>query len=284
MPKQPVASCHDMIVRMEPSAAPARQQEFAAQPLPRNWKVLSARFFNRDASIVARELLGKLLVRRYTAPRRATKAHQYCAVANPKATNHGTALCHIGQYGVGDPKCELLIGRVVEAEAYLGQIDPAAHAFNGKTPRNAVLFGPPGIAYVYFIYGNHYCLNVSCMPEGHAGCVLFRALEPVAGLATMAKLRGLDLCGLDQAPPAGNALPRSISSGPGRLTQAMAITRQAHNGMALTSASSELFLTDDGWRPERTAATARINVTKAADRLLRYVIAGNPFVSAKRIG
>jgi DNA-3-methyladenine glycosylase len=172
----------------------------------------------------------------------------------------------------------LLAGRVVEAEAYLGQIDPAAHAFTGKTPRNAVLFGPPGIAYVYLIYGNHYCLNVSCMPEGNAGCVLFRALEPVAGLASMAKLRGLDL-----APPARSSQLRSISSGPGRLTQAMAITRQAHNGMALTSARSELFLTDDGWRPERIVTTPRINVTKAADRPLRYLIAGNPFVSGTRV-
>jgi DNA-3-methyladenine glycosylase len=203
-------------------------------------KALLAAFFNRDASIVARELLGKLLVRRYG--------------------------------------CELLSGRVVEAEAYLGQVDPAAHAYAGKTPRNAVLFGPPGFAYVYFIYGNYYCMNVSCMPEGNAGCVLLRALEPVAGLAMMAKLRGLDL-----ASPASNAQLRSISSGPGRLTQAMAITRQAHNGMALTSASSELFLADDGWRPERIATTPRINVTKAADRPLRYVIAGNPFVSGKRV-
>jgi DNA-3-methyladenine glycosylase len=256
-----------MILRMEQSGVQARQHE-----------PLSAAFFNRDASIVARELLGKLLVRRYAAPTRATKAHQYCAATNPKATDHGPTLCHIGQYGAGDPKCELLAGRVVEAEAYLGQIDPAAHAFTGKTPRNAVLFGPPGVAYVYFIYGNHYCLNVSCMPEGNAGCVLFRALEPVAGLASMAKLRGLNL-----ASPASNAQLRSISSGPGRLTQAMAITRQAHNGMALTSARSELFLTDDGWRPERIATTPRINVTKAAERPLRYVIAGNPFVSGKRV-
>jgi DNA-3-methyladenine glycosylase len=171
----------------------------------------------------------------------------------------------------------LLIGRVVEAEAYLGQIDPAAHAYIGKTPRNAVLFGPPGIAYVYFIYGNHYCLNVSCMPEGNAGCVLFRALEPVAGLASMAKLRGLDLTLLSS-----NTRLRSISSGPGRLTQAMAITRQAHNGIAMTSAQSELFLSDDGWRPERIVATPRINVTKAADKPLRYLIAGNPFVSGTR--
>jgi DNA-3-methyladenine glycosylase len=250
---------------MQPSGVSARQR-----------KPLSVRFFNRDAATVARELLGKLLVRRYQG--------------------------------------ELLVGRVVEAEAYLGQIDPAAHAFAGQTPRNAVLFGPPGIAYVYFIYGNHYCLNVSCMPAGNAEGVLFRALEPVSGLATMAKLRGLDLRGSELttlatlASSAGkspsksrlsavgvaaahdlrlagqNARLRSIASGPGRLTQAMAITRQAHNGMALTSARSELFLADDGWRPERIAATPRINVTKAADRLLRFLIAGNPFVSAKRIG
>ena len=245
----------------------------ARQPEP-----LSVAFFTRDASIVARELLGKLLVRRYAAPTRTTKAHQYCAVANPKATDHGPALCHIGQHGIGDSKCELLIGRVVEAEAYLGQVDPAAHAYAGKTPRNAVLFGPPGFAYVYFIYGNYYCMNVSCMPEGNAGCVLLRALEPVAGLALMAKLRGLDL-----APTASNAQQRLISSGPGRLTQAMAITRQAHNGIALTSASSELFFADDGWRPERIRTTPRINVTKAADRPLRYVIAGNPCVSGKRV-
>jgi len=222
---------------MQPSGVSARQR-----------KPLSVRFFNRDAATVARELLGKLLVRRYQG--------------------------------------ELLVGRVVEAEAYLGQIDPAAHASAGQTPRNAVLFGPPGVAYVYFIYGNHYCLNVSCMPAGSAEGVLFRALEPVSGLATMAKLRGLDLRAseLHDLRLAGwSSRLRSISSGPGRLTQAMAITREAHNGMALTSARSELFLADDGWRPERIAVTPRINVTKAADRLLRFLIAGNPFVSAKRI-
>ncbi len=258
-----------MIVRMEQPGVQARQRELRPQPFLRDSKVLSAEFFNRDAAIVARELLGKLLLRRYTAPTLANGVR------------------------AGAPKSELLAGRVVEAEAYLGQIDPAAHAFTGKTPRNAVLFGPPGIAYVYFIYGNHYCLNVSCMPEGNAGCVLFRALEPVAGLASMAKLRGLDLHGLDlrcldahglDLPPlATTSQLRSISSGPGRLTQAMAITRQAHNGMALTSKRSELFLADDGWRPERIITTPRINVTKAADRPLRYLIAGNPFVSGKRV-
>ncbi len=235
-------------LHMQLSAAQAQKQ--GLRPPSVDLKALPAAFFTRDASIVVRELLGKLLVRRYAAPTRKAR----------------------------DPKCELLIGRVVEAEAYLGQIDPASHAYAGKTPRNAVLFGPPGFAYVYFIYGNYYCMNVSCMPEGNAGCVLLRALEPVAGLARMAKLRGLDL-----ASTASEAQLHSISSGPGRLSQAMAITRQAHNGMALTSASSELFFADDGWRPERIVATPRINVTKAPDRLLRYVVAGNPFVSGKRV-
>jgi len=248
--------------RKQPSRFKAAQPAFAA---------LSPRFFNRDAAIVARALLGKLLVRRYAGPARGAKS------------------------GGAGPQGELLIGRVVEAEAYLGEIDPGSHAFNGKTPRNAVLFGPPGIAYVYFIYGNHYCLNVSCRSEGHAEGVLFRALEPVSGVATMARLRGLDLRGAELCRPlpastsaespsgVGSAALRLIASGPGRLAQAMAITRQAHNGMALTDAGSELFLADDGWRPARIAATPRINVTKAADRLLRFVIAGNQFVSAKRV-
>ena len=225
---------------------------------------LPAAFFNRDPREVGPDLLGKLLVRRYRE--------------------------------------ELLIGRLVETEAYLGALDPAAHAYAGKTARNAVLFGPPGIAYVYLIYGNHFCLNVSCMPEGDGEGVLFRALEPVHGLMTMAKLRDIDLPlrqkesphlldmpritkanveALAGHPATANRL-RLLCGGPGRLTQAMQITRQRHNGMPLTSADSELFLADDGFRPNRIATTVRVGLTKAADKPLRYVIVGNPFVSGKR--
>src|SRR5271157_1549231 len=137
----------------------------------RSAPILSREFFNRDAITVGRELLGKLLIRREGR--------------------------------------KLLAGRIVEDEAYLGEQDPAAHAYSGRTARNFVLFGPPGHAYVYFIYGNHYCTNVSCMPEGDAGGVLLRAMEPVCGLAEMAQERGIDL----PAAPRLSQL-RLISSGP----------------------------------------------------------------------
>ena len=135
----------------------------------------------------------------------------------------------------------MLAGRVVEDEAYLGENDPAAHAYAGLTPRNAVLFGPPGHAYVYFIYGNHYCLNVSCMPEGLGEGVLLRAMEPVFGLEAMALSRGLTLT----SPPSTSQL-RLISSGPGRMSEALGITRARDNGKDLTSRRSDLWFADDG--------------------------------------
>ncbi len=190
--------------------------------------------------MVARELLGKLLIRR-------------------------------------DGR-RLLAGRIVEDEAYLGKDDPAAHAFAGKTARNFVLFGPPGFAYVYFIYGNHYCLNVSCMPEGQGEGVLFRAMEPVYGIETMALARDFEL----PASPRPSQL-RMISSGPGRMAEAMGITRERDNNHDFTSRKSGLWLADDGFRPERIAATPRIGITKAVDHPLRFLIAGNPYVSGKRV-
>jgi DNA-3-methyladenine glycosylase len=195
---------------------------------------------DRDPRLVAPDLLGKLLVRR--------------------------------------EKGEILMGRIVEVEAYLGAGDAAAHAAAGRTDRNSVLFGPPGRAYVYFIYGNHYCLNVSCLPEGDAGGVLFRALEPVSGLETMARNRGVKL----PRQPRTSDL-RGLTSGPGRLAQALRITRPRDNGKDLTDSHSDLQLGDDGFAPPQVATTARIGITKSADIPLRYVIAGNLFVSPPRV-
>jgi DNA-3-methyladenine glycosylase len=205
--------------------------------------LLDAEFFNRDPRRVARELLGKLLVRK---------------------TPRG-----------------ILAGRIVETEAYLGQGDAAAHAAAGRTARNAVLFGPPGRAYVYFIYGNHYCLNVSCLPDGMPGCVLFRALEPVNGTEQMAKARGIELA--RESGLKNISLLKKISSGPGRLTAALGITRERDNGKSLASPRSDLRIADDGYRVRRTVATPRIGVVKAAEQPLRYVIAGNPFVSGRSL-
>ena len=146
------------------------------------------------------------------------------------------------------------VGRIVEVEAYFGESDPASHSFPGKTARNAVLFGPPGHAYVYFIYGMHYCLNVSCEPEGQAGGVLFRALEPICGL-------------------------KLSTSGPGRLCKAFGITRARDNDVDFTSPKSDLQIQDDGYSPNDILITPRIGITKEAARPARYVIAGTPYVS-----
>jgi DNA-3-methyladenine glycosylase len=148
------------------------------------------------------------------------------------------------------------IGRIVEVEAYFGESDPASHSFPGKTARNAVLFGPPGHAYVYFIYGMHYCLNVSCEPEGRAGGVLFRALEPICGL-------------------------KLSTSGPGRLCKAFGITRSRDNGVDFTSPSSDLQIQDDGYAANDILITPRIGITKEASRPARYLLAGNSFVSKR---
>jgi DNA-3-methyladenine glycosylase len=200
-------------------------------------RILPAEFYDRDPRRVSRELLGKLLVRR-------------------------------------EGRC-LLKGRVVEVEAYLGAGDPAAHSFVGRTDRNSALFGPPGRAYVYFIYGNHWCFNVSCMRDGIGGGVLFRAAEPIEGIAQMARARKINL---EQY-----RTMRLLTSGPGRLAQAFGITRERDNSKDLTSADSDLWIADDGFRPRHIATTVRIGITKAAERPLRYVIAGNKFVSGRKV-
>lgn len=196
-------------------------------------KLLARSFYNLDPRLVGPDLLGKVLVRRQGRKQ--------------------------------------LVGRIVEVEAYLGADDPAAHASIGKTARNAVLFGPPGYAYVYFIYGNHYCLNVSCLPDGTPGGILFRALEPIQGIPEMFKLRGLE---------EGTDL-RKLTAGPGKLAAAFGITRQQDNGKDLCSSRSDLYIADDGSPAPEVLITKRIGITKAADMPLRYVVAGNRFVSGK---
>jgi DNA-3-methyladenine glycosylase len=175
----------------------------------------------------------------------------------------------LGKLLVRQTSDALLVGRIVEVEAYFGDGDAAAHAAAGRTARNAVLFGPAGHAYVYFIYGMHSCLNISCEPAGQAGSVLVRALEPLQGLAQMAAWRGLS----------AHASPRLLTSGPGRLCQALGITRATHNGVDLLSEDSELQLRDDGYERQGILTTPRIGISKAAERQLRFLIAGHSCVS-----
>jgi DNA-3-methyladenine glycosylase len=200
--------------------------------------LLKRAFFDRDPRQVSRELLGKLIVRRQGR--------------------------------------KLIAGRIVEVEAYLGADDAAAHAAAGRTQRNDVIFGPPGRAYVYFIYGMHYCLNISCLKEGEAGCVLIRALEPVEGVEQMARARELDELNLGSAREL-----RKLTSGPARLCEALDITRPRDNGKDMLSPGSDLQVRDDGWTPEEIAITPRIGISKSADMPLRYVVAGNVFVSGR---
>jgi DNA-3-methyladenine glycosylase len=206
-------------------------------PLPRS-------FYNRDPRRVARDLLGKILIRREGR--------------------------------------KILAGRIVEVEAYLGQKDPASHSFRGPTARNEVMFGPAGHVYVYFIYGNYFCLNVTCQPKGTAGAILFRALEPLEGMEEMAAARGVSV-----------KSPRDLkklTSGPGRLAEAFGVTRVRDNGKDLTSKKSDLFIVEDLARhasgdydrARRILTTPRIGITKAAELPLRYVIAGNEFVSGPK--
>lgn len=192
--------------------------------------VLPNGFYSRPTIDVARDLLGKLIV------------HQVDGVE--------------------------LAGRIVEVEAYLGLKDEAAHAFAGITPRTKVMFGPPGHAYVYLIYGMYHCLNIVTEPDGEAGCVLIRALEPVAGIEAMQarspKVRHL----------------HHLASGPGKLTRAMGITL-AHYGADLTKGALTVR--------EYTAAEAieigvspRIGINKSnkcVDWPLRFFVKGNAHVS-----
>lgn len=185
--------------------------------------ILRRSFYARSTVEVARALLGKILV-------------------------HGDA-------GPGRGKERWAAGRIVETEAYLGTADPASHAYRGVTPRTRVLFGPPGHAYVYLIYGMYHCLNVVAEADGTAGCVLIRAAEPVARL-------------------------NGSASGPGRLTRALGIAL-AHNGGDLTRGPVTIR---EPAAPEtfETGISPRIGIREAADWPLRFYVRGNPHVSGPR--
>jgi DNA-3-methyladenine glycosylase len=204
-------------------------------------------FFEASPRLVAPWLLGKLLVCRLPS-RSGGKSHPP----------------------------QWLDGRIVETEAYLGPHnsppDPAAHSHRGPTPRNEVLFGSAAHAYVYAIYGRYYCMNVTCEPPGQAGCVLLRALEPLSGLDRMARNRGL----------AANAKPRSLTSGPSRLCQALALTRPLHNALDLLDPASPLQIRDDGYTVTAAVVSPRIGIKHAVDWPLRFSLPDHACVSGPR--
>ncbi|WP_242868901.1 DNA-3-methyladenine glycosylase [Desulfotomaculum copahuensis] len=191
-----------------------------------NKKILPRSFYRRDTVTVARELLGHYLV------------HQ-----SPDG---------------------LTAGRIVETEAYL-QGDPACHASRGMTPRNRVMFGPQGYAYVYFIYGMYYCFNVVTRDEGVGEAVLIRALEPAAGIALMKSRRRREKI-------------NELCSGPARLVQAMGITRE-HNGADLTR--EPLFICHGGTMPAGIVTTTRIGIRAGSELPLRFYLRESAFVSKK---
>lgn len=204
-------------------------------------RLLPREFFEAPPELVAPRLLGKLLV-------------------------------HVTASGV-------LAGRIVETEAYLGPHndppDPAAHSHRGPTPRNRVLFGPAGYAYVYSIYGRYFCMNFSCETEDRAGGVLLRALEPVGGADQMARNRNLEI----------GATAAQLTSGPSRLCQALGLTRLSHNGLDLLDAASPLQARDDGYKVSEALVTARIGINAAnvaVDWPLRFALPGHGCVSGKK--
>jgi DNA-3-methyladenine glycosylase len=155
-------------------------------------------------------------------------------------------------------------GRIVETEAY-DRDEPASHCYIGETPRNFSMFGPPGRSYVYRSHGLHWCLNFVCREEGHGAGVLIRALEPVAGLEVMRERRGMD----DE---------RLLCAGPGRLCQALGVTR-AHNNLPLDAAPFLLLAQDDGLAPIDVLAGPRIGISKAMELPWRFGLAGSRFLS-----
>lgn len=195
-----------------------------AAPLP-------VAFFDRPADVVARELLGTLVVSTLDGDR--------------------------------------VVGRIVETEAYLGYHDPASHGYlHRRNERNGALFGPPGTWYVYLSYGIHWCANLVCEAEGQASAVLLRALEPVQGIETMRRRRA-------------GVHDRHLCSGPGKLCQALAITRRL-DGARMAGSPVKVLPSPRVSPASHIEITPRIGITKAADWPLRFSLAGSPWVSGAR--
>lgn len=164
-------------------------------------------------------------------------------------------------------------GRIVETEAYVGDIDPAAHAYRGMTPRNATMFGPPGHLYVYFVYGMHWCMNPVCAEDGVGNAVLIRAVAPLSGLEEMRlrrprARRDIDLC-----------------NGPGKVAQAFAITRAQDGADLVTGSAGGITIVYDGvLPPDDPGESPRIGLSVAADLPWRWFVRGDPNVSRTRPG
>jgi DNA-3-methyladenine glycosylase len=157
-------------------------------------------------------------------------------------------------------------GKIVEVEAYRGLDDPASHAFRGRTPRNAPMFGEAGHAYIYFTYGNHYCLNITTQATGTPGAVLIRAIEPISGLRAMRRLR-------PKVPDS------NLTNGPGKLTKALGIGKEL-NEVDMTS-QGPLFVAEADETDIKIARSARVGISRGTDRLWRFHITGNPYVSKR---
>jgi DNA-3-methyladenine glycosylase len=161
-----------------------------------------------------------------------------------------------------------LTGRIVEVEAYRGSDDPASHAYRGPTPRNAPMFGEPGHAYIYFTYGNHYCLNVTTQASGIPGAALIRAIEPLEGEVFMRKLR-----------PSVSEV--ALTNGPGKLTKALGIDKTL-NEVDMTK-PGPLFITHLDDKVFEVARSSRIGITEGKDRLWRFYILENRYVSKGKL-
>ena len=193
---------------------------------------INRRFYTRDTLKVAKAILGKVLVRR-------------------------TPL-------------EVFTGKIVETEAYRGTDDPASHSFRGKTNRNEVMFGKPGITYVYFTYGNHHCLNIVTERTGIPAAVLIRSIEPLKGIETMKRNRSVEKI-ID------------VASGPGKLTKAFQITREDNNIDVTDSSSNISIHTPVEEKSFQIVQTTRIGIRLAQEFPWRFYIKENPHVSKRKI-